>query len=458
MKRSQLYLATLALPVDYVLLVAAGLLAYELRFVGFVQDALPVLFDISFQDYLSNVLLTAVAWVVLFALSGLYTLKFQLKFSQEIGRVFLGCTAGLALIIVLFFFNPNLFGSRFIILVGWAIALLLVSLGRLSLRLVRLALYRRGLVSSRVLLVGGDATTQLLERVFRASTNLGYRVVATVAQVDTPALEKLTLGIDEVIIGDPTLPRQLTLEILNFCTSHHLGFKYAADMFEAQSHNVVTHTLAGVPLIEIKRTSLDGWGRVLKRSFDVTVSGLMLVILCPLWLLLGAGVVLGSGWPVVVGLERVGEHGRRFRLYKFRSMIVGADKLKPTLMSQNERSDGPLFKLSHDPRVTPFGGWLRRSSLDEFPQLWNVMRGDMSLVGPRPHEPGEVERYHMLHHKLLNLKPGMTGLAQVSGRSQLTFEEEAKLDMFYVENWSLAQDFVILVKTVVVVLQRQAAV
>lgn len=457
MKRSQLIFSTIALPIDYLMLVIAGLLAYQLRFDSFVRASLPVRFDLPLVEYLPTLMMAAAVWLMLFSFSGLYNLRSQLKFSQELGRIFLGCTSGLALIVLLFFFNPNLFNSRFIVLVGWGLALLLVSLGRLSIRLLRTALYRRGLGVTRVLLVGADDTTLALERLFTSQPKFGFMVIK---RITSPELDlgRDTVRADEVLVGDSSLSHQDNLKILEFCTTHHLGFKYVADMFEAQSHNVISHTLAGVPVIEIKRTSLDGWGRVLKRTFDLILAAVLLVVLSPLLLLIALIILLDSGWPVVVTLARVGEAGEFFKIYKFRSMINGAENLKSELMRFNERPDGPLFKMSNDPRITRIGKFLRRTSFDELPQLWNVIKGQMSLVGPRPHEPGEVANYQMRHRKLLNIKPGITGLAQVSGRSGLNFEEEAKLDTFYVENWSPAQDFVILIKTLVIVWQRRSAV
>lgn len=457
MKRSQLIFSTIALPIDYIMLIAAGLIAYQLRFESFIRTSLPVRFDLPLSVYTRTLLIAALVWLVLFSFSGLYNLKNQLKFSQELGRVFLGCTSGLALIILLFFFNPNLFNSRFIVLVGWALAFILVSLGRLSLRLLRTFFYRRGLGANKVLLIGNDATTEALDKLFIKSPQLGFVVIK---KVDPSGLNLPDdcQGADEVIVGDASMSHQQNLQILEFCSSHHLGFKYVADMFEAQSHNVISHTLAGVPLIEIKRTPLDGWGRIIKRITDILLAVILFVILSPVLLLLGLLVLLDSGWPPIVVLARVGEAGKEFSMYKFRSMVKNAAAMKAGLLAYNERPDGPLFKMSNDPRITKIGKFLRRTSFDELPQLWNVIKGDMSLVGPRPHEPQEVANYQQHHRKLLNIKPGITGLAQVSGRSGLSFEEEAKLDTFYVENWSWWHDIIIIIKTVVVVWQRQAAV
>ena len=169
-------------------------------------------------------------------------------------------------------------------------------------------------------------------------------------------------------------------------------------------------------------------------------------------------IKMDSKGRAVYRTQRVGARGKRFYLYKFRSMVSGADKMKEELMQKNERPDGPLFKMENDPRITKVGKFIRRMSLDEIPNFWNVLIGNMSLVGPRPHEPREVERYQKHHRKLLNIKPGITGLAQVSGRSTLDFETEVKLDTLYIETWSIRLDVLILIKTPLVVLFSRTAV
>ncbi len=457
MKRSQLIFSTISLPIDYFMLLGAGLLAYELRFESFISTSLPVRFELPLNSYIRSLTITAAVWLILFAVAGLYNIQRPLKFSQELGKIFLSCTAGLALIIILFFFNPNLFNSRFIVLAGWLFSILLVSLGRLILRLTRTALYRRGIGVINVLLIGKDAATLELEKYFITKPQLGFKIVKRVDPIQLD-IARDAIGVDEVLVGDINLDRNNNLQILEFCLANHLGFKYVADMFEAQSHNVVSHTLAGLPVIEIKRTALDGWGRVLKRLFDIIIAVVMLIILSPLLLLLAILIIIDSGPPILVKLERVGEAGSKFQMFKFRSMIKNAAAMKAELMPYNERSDGPLFKMTNDPRITRVGRFLRRTSFDELPQLWNVIKGQMSLVGPRPHEPNEVAKYELRHRKLLNIKPGMTGLAQISGRSGLSWEEEVRLDMFYVENWSINHDILILMKTLIVIWQKSAGI
>jgi len=220
-----------------------------------------------------------------------------------------------------------------------------------------------------------------------------------------------------------------------------------------------------VPLVEVKKTPLDGWGRILKRLFDLIVSAGLIIMLSPIMLAVALLIKLDSPGPLFFAklddgtpLRRVGVAGRLFCYWKFRSMRPYSDSLRYTELSgQNLRNDGPMVKIKDDPRVTRVGKYLRRWSLDELPELFLVLRGKMSLVGPRPHLPEEVAKYEGRHKKVLTIKPGITGLAQVSGRSDLSFEEEVKLDVFYIENWSLWRDIVILIRTPLAVLKNRQA-
>jgi exopolysaccharide biosynthesis polyprenyl glycosylphosphotransferase len=195
---------------------------------------------------------------------------------------------------------------------------------------------------------------------------------------------------------------------------------------------------------------------VAKRAFDVLVAGGLLVVGSPLLLLTALAVKLDARGPVLFRQERVGKDGRLFRVLKFRTMVSDAEQRLIDLRSRNE-ADGPLFKLHDDPRVTRVGAWLRKLSIDEVPQLWNVVRGEMSLVGPRPALASEMTAWHPELHNRLRVKPGITGMWQVSGRSDSSFEEYSRLDLYYVDNWSLVNDLAIVAKTVPTVLLRRGA-
>jgi exopolysaccharide biosynthesis polyprenyl glycosylphosphotransferase len=219
------------------------------------------------------------------------------------------------------------------------------------------------------------------------------------------------------------------------------------DLLQMSLSRMDVDDLGGVPMIGIKEISITGWKSVTKRAIDFTVALVGLIVLSPLMLFIALVIKLDSPGPVLFRQIRVGKGGRHFVLYKFRSMREGAEEEQQKLTDLDE-AGGPIFKIRHDPRCTRLGRFLRRTSLDEMPQLYNVLRGEMSLVGPRPPIPTEVEHYEEWHKKRLEVSPGMTGLWQVSGRSELTFDEMVLLDIYYIENWSAALDTEIFMRTI----------
>ncbi len=467
MKKAELTFAVISVPVDYIMLIGAGVSAYWWRYADWVQAIRPIVFDLNFNQYLRIVFLIALVWLAVFAWQGLYTISLQKRLIDELIHIVFACSAGLMVIIAYIFWQREFFDSRFIILAAWILSIVYISFARMILRFVRRLLLARNWGVTNIVLIGSDSAADDLAAVIYRQPELGYRLWERFNDfVPERLLQTMAeRNIDEVILAETNLAKETRADILNFCHSHHLGFQYVADIFDAQSHNVEVRSLAGMPLIEIKKTPLDGWGRIYKRIFDIIASLLLLVLVLPLGLLLSLIVVIDSSGPAIVKLRRVGRINKVFWLYKFRSMIKDAHLLKydqqgnlrPEFVKQNLRSDGPLFKNENDARITRFGKFLRRTSLDELPQLINVLRGEMSLVGPRPHEPEEVEKYKHHQKKLLSIKPGLTGLAQVSGRSNLSFAEEVKLDLYYIENWSLKNDLQILFKTFWVVLKKQGA-
>ena len=214
----------------------------------------------------------------------------------------------------------------------------------------------------------------------------------------------------------------------------------------------------GISLIEIQVPHLDGAGLFIKRLWDVVLSAALIIVLTPLWIVLPVLIWSEDRGPVFFRQTRVGLDGHEFRIWKFRTMRVNADAELTALLARQGTSDRPLFKVDNDPRITRLGRFLRRTSLDELPQLFNVFRGTMSLVGPRPQVPEEVELYDDTAARRLLIKPGMTGLWQVNGRSSLTWEEALRFDLFYVENWALSMDIRILFRTLRVVLAREGSV
>lgn len=241
----------------------------------------------------------------------------------------------------------------------------------------------------------------------------------------------------------PQMLRHLGWEL----ASRNVGLIMAPALTDIAGPRIHTQQVAGLPLIHVTTPTLEGGQRVAKRLFDISVSGLLIVLFTPLMVMLALLIKADSKGPVLFKQERVGIEGAHFKMLKFRSMVIDAEERLADLANRNE-GNGVLFKLKNDPRVTRVGGFIRKFSLDELPQLLNIFGGSMSLVGPRPPLPSEVEAYEQDVRRRLLVKPGLTGLWQVSGRSNLSWQDSVRLDLYYVENWSLAGDLVILLRTV----------
>jgi lipopolysaccharide/colanic/teichoic acid biosynthesis glycosyltransferase len=275
-------------------------------------------------------------------------------------------------------------------------------------------------------------------------------------------------GVDGILLANPDATKEEITGIKTFADVNQLTFFYSADLFPASSLRPLVHTLAGRPLIEVPTTPLDGWGAIYKRAFDVLGSLILIILTLPIQILVALalfieqpGDVFFRKLPDGKRAVRVGQGGRVFHYFKFRSMVKDAHKYRfdPKFIEQhgNMREGTPLFKLENDPRVTPVGRFIRKYSLDEIPEFYLVLLGRMSLVGPRPHLPEEVAMYKPEHKKVLTIKPGITGLAQISGRANLDFDDEVRLDMYYIENWNPWRDLLILLKTPLAVIFRRGA-
>jgi len=330
---------------------------------------------------------------------------------------------------------------------------------------------------SRAIVVGDPEDVDYVVTQIRANSGAAYSVVGaaidghgtarpqTTASSAVPVVTDLDgisraatgLDVDTVIVagrpaGKTDFVRQLAWQLEGTATDLVL----ASRLTDVAGPRIHFRPVEGLPLIHVEIPQFEGGRHVLKRAFDVTASGIAMILLSPLFLLLAIGVRMDSSGPALFHQERVGRNGETFRMHKFRSMSVSAELDRAALLASNEGS-GLLFKIREDPRVTRFGRFLRKHSLDELPQLWNIFVGDMSLVGPRPPLQTEVDAYERHVHRRLYIKPGLTGLWQVNGRSDLSWEESVRLDLYYVENWSLTGDFVILWRTVRVMLDSTGA-
>jgi len=455
MKKSDLFYTAILMPLDYLVLILAGILVYFLRF-RILVELRPVVYQLAFSKYLVLILINSAVWIGVFVLVGLYNAHDRRQFSKEIPRIFNGCSVGTMIIVLFIFFSQNLLSSRFIVLAYWLISFIFISLSHFFIHQVKIHLYKKGKGLEPILIFGQGKETERIISNLRDKPEFGYKVLGRYQSTDNLITDwqNRAFKISQIIQTDPDLSKEENLKLIGFCNEHQIIFKYITDLFGALSSNVRTETLTDMPVVEIQRTALQDWGKIYKRIFDFILSTLGLAFFSPFFFFIGLIIKLDSSGPVLVTLVRIGERGKPFKLYKFRSMIKNAHQMKDKLLKYNERGD-ILFKMEHDPRITQFGRILRQTSLDELPQLINIIKGEMSLVGPRPHESREIKQYERQYKQLLTIKPGLTGLAQISGRSDLLFEQEAKLDIYYVENWSISLDLQILIKTVRVVLLRK---
>lgn len=471
MKKNELFFGGLLVPLDYLMLLFAAYTAYEVRFHSSITAIQPVLYEIPFSQYMAISAVTVAVWLIIFAAAGLYNIRSTRRVVEEVRKVFFACSTGVLAIIILFFLQRDLFSSRFIIMAAYGFALLYVTIARVGVLYIERYLFRKGYGVQRVVLIGQGHLAELITTELKTKPSLGLSVVAHFPSFNEQTQAELqTLvdsgGVDELIQTGIDSGKEENKALYDFCDEYHITFKYAATLFDAQSLRVMVQPIAGVPIVEVQRTPLDGWGRIVKRFFDIIGSLFLIIVLSPVMVLAALVVWIDSGRPIFFTrrdngdlVQRVGQSGKLFFYFKFRSMKPGTDSQRygSELQEQNMRKGSPLVKIKDDPRITRVGALLRRTSIDELPELFLVLKGDMSLVGPRPHLPEEVAQYKRHQKQVLIMKPGITGLSQISGRSDLDFEDEVRLDTFYMEHWALWLDVVILLKTPFILLKRRQA-
>jgi exopolysaccharide biosynthesis polyprenyl glycosylphosphotransferase len=461
-KRSEIFFGLLRIPVDFLAALAALWAAYALRA---REDILPDFFkrpDLgsfpTIQQYMELSIIGAIIFLILLGLFRLYTLKVTDSLSAEVRKIFSASLIWLMAAITYYFVLRQFPFSRLVLFYAFGFLFIFVSIGRVAIKNAQRSLLRKGIGKRRIVFVGENIITEELRDMLERS---GSASILGVAKnfLDLSAMVQEKRGIEEIIQTQDD--HEQAEHIIDLCREHHLQYHFVPDLLEVHRTNVEISALGGIPLISLRPTPLDGWGRVLKRTADIIGSSLGLIILSPILLIIAIVIKLDSPGTVFFRFldggeraHRIGERGKPFFCLKFRTMKTGTHNMRyKELADRNLRRGTPMVKIKNDPRVTRIGNFLRRFSLDELPQLWNVLKGEMSLVGPRPHLPEEVEKYDQRHKFLLTIKPGITGLAQISGRSDLPFEEEVRLDTYYIENWSPWLDLKIFLKTVGVVLR-----
>ncbi len=469
MKKTELIFNLISIPLDALSLALAGIASFYLRQEDVtVRLVGPVVYSLKLQQFLLSAYKFIPVIILIFAFLGLYNLKGTRKFSLETGRIVVGTSLSLLIIILIFFFNKNFFAdifpSRFIILAAWGLGIVFVILGRLILKSFQTQLFKRGIGLHKLVIINGGNELGAIENIIKDRRH-GYEIAGEFSYSENiiNILEGLYASgkMDELLQANPNLNEEANLKLVQFARNKGLKFSFVPNLFEVQRNIIETDNLNGIPLIGLKNTPLDGWGKVAKRVLDIATSVACLIFISPIFLMVAIAIKLDSKGKIIYSAVR-GGRGRDFKFYKFRSMYshlsVGdgyggqeAEKVRMELWKKNNRGgeEGPFLKIKDDPRVTKVGRFLRRSKLDEIPQFWNVLKGDMSMVGPRAHVLDEVKKYRDRYPRMFSIKPGAFGLSQLAQLSwpDLPFEEEIRLNTFYIENWSLWLDVKILAQS-----------
>jgi len=459
MKKSHIIATGIKVPLDFLASLGGLLLAYSIRT---TTDLIPgiqleTIYIPEFYEFLGFSVAAASSFVLFAALNGLYRMKVKRPLRREVARVAYTSLVWILAIIAYFFIIRQFFYSRLVLIYSFVFTIVFASLLRSMVSGVQTMLHKRGIGRSRVLLLGKNAISTKLEKLLKDQHEV--ELLGTLPVRSLSEKELTSYAPDEVIQTKHDLAESSTNLVVTWCRQNHVRYRVVPDVLELQLTNVDVEWKQGLPILELKPTPLDGWGRIVKRLFDIVGALAATIVLSPFIIgtALAVWIQMGSFKHIIFKQRRYGYKGNLFMFYKFQSMRVGASKEHAALMNKAAGERKGLLKIKDDPRVTPVGRFIRKTSLDELSQLWNVLNGTMSLVGPRPHMPEEIDRVTKDYQRVLSIKPGITGLAQVNGRSTNSFDDEMKLDLAYLESWSLWLDIVILWKTVWKIVKRSDA-
>ena len=453
-------------------------LAYWLRYSLHVGGTVSPPSQQPFSFFYGKILLLALLVVGVLQFRGFYRMPRWTTLLDEVSLIANAVTTSMALVI-LYSFLQRFYPSRLVFILAWLVIIALLICKRILVRVVRERLWLRGIGVDRVLIVGAGRAGQRMMQWLFGQPQLGYQVVgfidddlnheslaiATHRRVERPAYLGPSSGIrdvvrgygvNEVIIALPPTAHEQMMWIVDQCRADDIEFKLVPDLFELALDSVNIHEVAGLPLIGLKPARIAGWNLVVKRTMDVVLSLAVLTVGSVLMVPIAIAIKLDSAGPIFFRQERVGRNGRRFVCYKFRTMVRDAESMRDELLKMSN-VDPRLIKNPNDPRRTRVGKVLRKFSLDELPQFINVLLGEMSIVGPRPPVPAEVAEYDEWHRGRLLVTPGLTGLWQVNGRSNLTFDEMVRLDLYYAEHWAPWLDIKIILRTIPAIVTARGA-
>lgn len=461
---------------DFFTLLIAFAVAYIIR----VQfDARPLVAQIEAKDFFLTFLLIAPFWIIVFASLGLYNARTYSRRLSEWGKLLVGSFIGILIVLgYAYVTNQTVFPARLVAVYALVASFLLLLLDREILRFVRSQLFRYGKGISRVLLIGNSEATKDIAEQLSDTKHSGYKIVAIAGPKSvlpdhfhgrhysnfSHALNNLKIdAITTIIQTDLYDSTERNHKILGTAQANHINYSFIPGEAEFYSGKNTVDIFLSYPVISVHQTPLVGWGEIVKRVFDFIVSLVLIIILSPLLLLLMILQKLLNRGPVFYVSQRLTRYSKSINLYKFRTMRPefgsrdAADEFRDMGRSDLAEIYQRDRKVPNDPRITWFGKFLRMTSLDELPQIFNVINGDLSLVGPRPILPQEVGLYKGRSALLHSVKSGVTGLWQVSGRSNLSFDKRVELELYYAQNWSFWLDIKILFRTIRVLFEKGAA-
>lgn len=453
---------------DFLALVAAFVGAYIMR-VTLSDDPFP--HQIPSDTYLGIFLAVLPFWILIFALLGLYNSSIYEKRFAEFARLAVGSFIGFLFVLFWDFVRVDpIFPAKLVPVYGLVFGFLFLVLFRTIARSVRTMLFRFNIGITHILIVGNTDIAAELRESLRHTEKTGYRVLGIVGDKRRQVPAEFTSFAEalEAVKGLPfhgIVQTELyadelkNREILDYAQNHHLSYRFVPGNSELFVGSIEVELFrSSIPVINVHQTALIGWGRVAKRIFDLIVGTILFMFALPLMALIYLFMVIFDHGDPIFSQLRLGRYNKKIRIYKFRTQYHAYNRMSPEEgfakmgrpeLAKEYRKNGD--RLPNDPRISPLGRFLQNTSLDELPQIFNVIKGDLSLVGPRPLEPFELDKYGK-KSLMLSVKTGLTGLAVVSGRRDIPFEERRKLDLYYVQNWSFWLDIVILFKTIRVVL------
>jgi exopolysaccharide biosynthesis polyprenyl glycosylphosphotransferase len=463
-RRGDVLIPLLTVVFDSVAIEISFLFSYWLRFRSTLVDYLGVkeVGGPPFAGYLLGSLFVVGVWLLLFQSRRMYGVRRNVTLADELFSIIKAISWGMLVVMSAAFFYREFSYSRIVFGLVWISSIAFIFVGRVLVQSLERRSYRKGKHLQQSIIIGNDTLANQVYVNLNRHPSFGFDMIGYFA--DSPAHEELLLAsvkylgqiadapefirrqsIDLVLIALRSKEHHRLFDLISECEGVNVEFMMVPDVLDVLTAEMKVKELQGIPFLTIKSVPFTVWSRVAKRAFDLAVSGALLLLLFPLWSIIIIMMKISSRGPIFFNQERVGLDGNRFTIHKFRSMLIDA-----------EAETGPVWAAKSDPRRTPIGVFLRKTSLDELPQLLNVLKGEMSLVGPRPERPYFVEQFKDHIPKYLDrhrVKTGMTGWAQVNGlRGNTSLEERIKYDLYYIENWSLAFDMKILLRTLRVAL------